>query len=136
MKAGTVNALYVVDATCSHDRRASRSTRLFRDQSRLLIQSKKEIMAFDELEDNGKLKDWLTRCEAIAESDSFVRSGHPEDQVIILRATLLRAAAAGVNWREIYRSIYEQWHTRHPHFPDLNAMASEIEYHRSRSEGT
>jgi len=95
-----------------------------------------EVMAFDDFEDNGKVMDWLTRCEAIAESDSFVRSGHPEDQVIILRATLLRAAAAGVNWREIYRSIYEQWHTRHPHFPDLNAMASEIEYHLSRSEGT
>jgi len=92
-------------------------------------------MAFDDFEDNGKLLDWLTRCEAIAESDSFVRSGHPEDQVIILRVTLLRAAAAGVNWREIYRPIYEQWRTRHPHFPDLNAMAAEIEHHRSRSEG-
>jgi|SRR5215831_1266650 len=95
-----------------------------------------EVMAFDHFEDNGKLMDWLTRCEAIAASDSFVRSGHPEGQVIILRATLLRAAAARVNWREIYRSISEQWRTRHPHFPDLNATAAEIEHQRSRSEGT
>ncbi|HKC94525.1 MAG TPA: hypothetical protein VKB81_10965 [Nitrospira sp.] len=92
-------------------------------------------MAFNDIEDNGKLMDWLTRCEAIAESDSFVRSGHAEDQVIILRATLLRAAAAGVNWREIYRSIYEQWGTQHPHFPNLNAMAADIEHHRSQSNG-
>jgi len=37
-----------------------------------------------ESEDNEKLLDWLTRCEAIAESDVFVRGGHPEDQVFIL----------------------------------------------------
>jgi hypothetical protein len=76
---------------------------------------------------NEKLLDWLTRCEAIAECHSFVRSSHPEDQVIILKATLLRAAAEGVNWHEIYRSIYEHWHTKRPHFPDLNTMATEIE---------
>jgi len=90
-------------------------------------------MVFDDFEDNGKLMDWLTRCEAIAESDSFVRSGHPEDQVIILRATLLRAVAEGVDWRDIYRSIYEQWRTRHPHLPNLNAMAAEIDQYPSRS---
>ena len=52
--------------------------------------------------DNNKktLRDWLTRCEAIAGSNSF-----PEDQVIFLRAMLLRAAVDGVNRREIYRSI-------------------------------
>jgi hypothetical protein len=85
---------------------------------------------------NDKLLDWLTRCEAIAGSDLFVRSGHPNDPVLILRATLLRAAAHGVNWRELYCSIYERWHTEHPHFPDLNTMAAEIEPHRSRSNGT
>jgi len=49
-------------------------------------------------EDDEKLLDWLTRCKAIAESDSFLQSGHPEDQVIVLMATLLEAAEAGVNW--------------------------------------
>jgi hypothetical protein len=44
-----------------------------------------------------KVLEWLNRCEAIAESDLIVRSGHPEDQVLMLRATLLRAAADGVN---------------------------------------
>ena len=74
--------------------------------------------------DNNKktLRDWLTRCEAIAGSNSF-----PEDQVIFLRAMLLRAAMDGVNWRKIYRSIYERWHPERPYFPDLNTMAAEIE---------
>lgn len=85
-------------------------------------------------EDEENLMDWLTRCEAIAESDSYLQIGHPEDQVIVLKATLLRAATAGVNWREIYRSIYEKWHSRRPHFPDLNAMAAEIEHDGSRSK--
>ena len=76
--------------------------------------------------------DWLTHCEAIAESDSFVRSGHPEDQVFILKAKLLRAAVRGENWREIYRSIYDQWRSRRPHFPDLTTMAAEIDQYRSR----
>ncbi len=80
--------------------------------------------------------DWLTRCEAIAESDVFVQSDQPEDQVIILRAMLRRAAANGVNWREIYHSIYERWHTERPHFPDVNTMAAEIDQYRSRSNGT
>ena len=79
--------------------------------------------------------DWLTHCEAIAESDAFVRSGHSEDQVFILKAKLLRAAALGENWREIYRSIYDQWHTRRPHLSDLNTMAAEINQSRSRSNG-
>jgi len=83
-----------------------------------------------------KLLEWLNRCEAIAESDLFVRSGHPEDQVLLLRATLLRAAADGVNWREILRSVYERWHTERPHFPDLDVMAAEIDYHLSRSNKT
>ena len=61
--------------------------------------------------------DWLTLCEAIAGSDAFVRTGHAEDQVFILKATLLRAAVRGENWREIYRSIYEEWHTERPTFP-------------------
>ena len=90
-------------------------------------------MVFDDFEANGKLMDWLTRCDAIARSDLYVQIGHPEDQVILLKAILLRASAEGMNWREIYRSIYEQWHTRHPHFPSLNAMAAEIDQYPSRS---
>jgi len=90
-------------------------------------------MVFDDFEANGKLMDWLTRCDAIAGSDLYVQIGHPEDQVIFLKAILLRASAEGMNWREIYRSIYEQWHTRHPHFPNLNTMAAEIDQYPSRS---
>jgi hypothetical protein len=87
-----------------------------------------------ESEGNEKPLEWLTRCEVIAESDLFVRTGHPEDQVLILKATLLRAAGDGANWREIYRSIYERWHAERPHFPDVNTMAAEIEQHRWRSK--
>jgi len=83
-----------------------------------------------------KLLDWLTRCEAIAESDSFIQLCHPEHQVRLLRTKLLRAAADGVNWREIYRWFYDQWHTRGPHFPDLDTIAVEIERHRLGSTGT
>ena len=89
-----------------------------------------------ESEDNEQLLNWLTRCDAIAASDLFVRVGHPEDQVILLKTTLLRAPAQGVNWREIYRLIYERWHTECPHFPDPTTMAAEIEQHRSGSNGT
>jgi len=80
--------------------------------------------------------DWLTHCEAIAETDAFVRSGHPEDQVFILKAKLPRAAVRGENWRDIYRSIYIQWRTRRPHFPDFNTLAAEIDQYRSRSNET
>ena len=80
--------------------------------------------------------DWLTRCHAIAASDLFMQIGHPEDQVILLKATLLRAAAEGVNWRELYRSLYDRWHTQCPHFPDPDTMAAEIEQHPSRSNET
>jgi len=83
-----------------------------------------------------KLLDWLTRCEAIAESDSFIQLGHPAVQVLHLRSKLRRAAADGVNWREIYRWIYDQWHTRRPHFPDLITMAAEIDPYRSRANET
>ncbi len=75
--------------------------------------------------------DLLTLCEAIAGSDAFVRSGHAEAQV-----TLLRAAVRGENWREIYHSIYEEWHTERPHFPDFNTMAVEIDESCSRVRGT
>jgi len=85
-------------------------------------------------EDDEKLLDWLTRCEAIAGSDAYLQIGHPEDQVIVLKGILLQAATAGANWREIYRSIYEKWHSRRPHFPDLNAMAAEIEHYGSGSK--
>jgi len=83
-------------------------------------------------EEDEQLLDWLTRCDAIAGSDSYLQIGHPEDQVIVLKGTLLQAATAGVNWREIYRSIYEKWHSRRPHFPDLNAMTAEIDEYPSR----
>ena len=76
--------------------------------------------------------DLLTLCEAIAGGDAFVRSGHAEAQVTLLKVTLLRAAVRGENWREIYRSIYDQWRTRRPHFPDLTTMAAEIDQYRSR----
>ncbi len=89
-----------------------------------------------ESEDKEKLMTWLTRCDAIAGSDLFVQIGHPEDQVTLLKATLLRAAAEGLDWREIYRSIYERWHTERPHFPDLTTMVAEIEQHRSGPKGT
>jgi type II secretory pathway component PulM len=80
------------------------------------------IMESDNNKNKKKLKDWLTRCEAIAGSNSS-----PEDQVIVLRAMLLRAAVDGVNWHQIYRSIYERWHPERPCFPDLHAIAAEIE---------
>src|SRR5215831_20077601 len=79
--------------------------------------------------------DWLTRCDAIAASDLFLQTEHPEDQVILLKATLLRSAAEGVDWQELYRWICDQWRTRRPHFPDLNTMAAEIDHYRSRSNG-
>src|SRR5262245_39357838 len=75
-----------------------------------------EVMASEGKE---KLITVLTRCDAIARSHLFVQIGHPEDQVTLLKATLLRAAAEGLDWREIYRLIYERWHTDRPHFPDL-----------------
>jgi len=80
--------------------------------------------------------DWLTRCDAIAASDLFSQKGHPEVQVTLLKATLLRAAAEGVNWREIYRSLYDRWHTECPHFPDFNTMTDEIDESSSRLRGT
>jgi len=92
-----------------------------------IISDRRATFTIDSIMQNGKLMDWLTRCDAIAGNDSFIRSGHPGDQVFILKAILLRAALRGENWREIYRSIYDQWRTRRPHFPDLNTMAAEIE---------
>jgi len=88
-----------------------------------------------ESEDNEQLLNWLTRCDTIAASDLFVQIGHPEDQVTLLKATLLRTAAEGVNWREIYRRIYDQWRTQRPLFPVPNTMAAEIdEYPRAGKE--
>jgi hypothetical protein len=78
-------------------------------------------------EDQKTLMDWMTRCDAIAGSASYVVNGYPELQVPTLKGTLKRAAADGVDWRVIYRSIYEQWHTRRPHFPDLETMTAEME---------
>src|SRR5215469_2908872 len=117
--------------------RASRSGPSGRAQDRRLRHQKREGMeSRRHWKVNLHRRDWLTRCEAIAGSDAFVRSGHCEDQVLLLKATLLRAAVLGEKWREIYRSIYDQWHARRPHFPDLNTMAAEIDHSRSRSNGT
>ena len=48
-------------------------------------------------EEDEQLSDWLTRCDAIVGSDSYLQIGHPEDQVIVLKGTLLQAAAASVS---------------------------------------
>ncbi len=71
--------------------------------------------------------EWLARCEAVAASDSYIVNGYPEAQVYALKLELKRAAADGVDWRGIYASIYQQWHTRRPHFPDVEKMASFVE---------
>ena len=69
---------------------------------------------------------WLSRCSAVAGSASYIINGYPERQVGVLRLQLQAAAADGVDWREIYTSIYEQWHTRRPLFPDVDAMAAQM----------
>ena len=38
-----------------------------------------------ESEEDEQLMDWLTRCDAIAGSDSYLQIGHPEDQVMVLK---------------------------------------------------
>ena len=74
-----------------------------------------------------KLMEWLSRCDAVAGSASYIVNGYPESQVGVLRAELKAAAADGVDWRKIYASIYEQWHTRRPLFPDVETMASQLD---------
>jgi hypothetical protein len=82
-------------------------------------------------QEHKKFMEWLIRCEAIAGSASYVVNGYPEAQVSTLKGTLRQAAEDGTDWRRIYECIYESWHTRRPHFPDLNAMAALIEQDRS-----
>jgi len=77
-----------------------------------------------------KLTKWLSRCSTIAESITYSLNEHPETQVHVLRAELKDAAADGVDWRKIYASIYKQWHTRRPQFPDVNTMATQMEQDR------
>jgi len=78
-------------------------------------------------EEHHKFMDWLIRCEAIAGSASYVVNGYPEAQVSTLRGTLKQAAGEGVDWRKIYDSIYDSWHSRRPHFPDPQTMAVQVE---------
>lgn len=74
-----------------------------------------------------KLMMWVTRCDAIAGSASYQVNGYPAGQVEVLKRTLQAAAANGVDWRKIYTSLYREWHTRRPLFPDVETMALEIE---------
>ena len=73
-----------------------------------------------------KLMKWLINCDVIAGSASYIVNGYPETQVGVLRAELKASAADGVDWRKVYASIYEQWHTRRPLFPDLETMAAQM----------
>jgi hypothetical protein len=81
-------------------------------------------------EEQQKLMTWLSRCSAVAGSASYIVNGYPETQVGVLRAELKSAAADGVDWRKVYASIYEQWHTRRPLFPDVDTMAAQMEQDR------
>lgn len=81
-------------------------------------------------EEQQKLMTWLSRCSAVAGSASYIVNGYPETQVGVLRAELKSAAADGVDWRKVYASIYEQWHTRRPLFPDVDMMAAQMEQDR------
>lgn len=73
---------------------------------------------------------WLRWRSAIAGSASYIVNGYPESQVGVLRLELQTAAADGVDWQKIYASIYEQWHTRRPLFPDVDTMAAQMEQDR------
>ena len=81
-------------------------------------------------EDQRKFMQWMIECDVIAGSASYIVNGYPKAQVSTLKATLKRAAADGVEWRKIYQSIYEQWHTRRPLFPDVDTMAAQMEQER------
>jgi hypothetical protein len=81
-------------------------------------------------EEQQKLMTWLSRCSAVAGSASYIINGYPETQVGVLKLELKAAAAAGVDWREIYGSIYEEWHTRRPLFPDPETMAAQMKQNR------
>lgn len=84
-------------------------------------------MASDE---QRKLMTWLIRCSAVAGSASYIMNGYPETQIGVLRLELQAARADGVDWRDIYASIYEEWHTRRPLFPNPETMAAQIEQAR------
>lgn len=70
---------------------------------------------------------WVMRCSTIAGSASFVVNGYKDVQVATLRDTLREAAKHGFNWQDLYNSIYQEWHTRRPHFPTPEAMAALME---------
>ena len=70
---------------------------------------------------------WITRCNAIAGSASYLVNGYPELQVKTLENQLRAAAADGIDWRTIYVPLFETWHTRRPLFPDMATMARHIE---------
>jgi len=46
-----------------------------------------------------KFMHWMSWCEAIAGSGTYVLNGHTEAQVASLRHTLKQAAVEGVEWR-------------------------------------
>ena len=67
-------------------------------------------------EEHHKFMDWLIRRDVIAGSASSVLNGDPKLQVSTSRETLKLAEAEGVNWRNIYDSIYDSWHRCQLHF--------------------
>lgn len=70
---------------------------------------------------------WVMQCATIAGSASYVVNGYPDAQVTTLRDTLREAAKHGFNWQDLYTTIYQDWHTRRPHFPTPEAMAALME---------
>ena len=80
-----------------------------------------------EPQDRRKFFHWMSRCEAIAGSDTYLMNGHTEAQVASLRQTLKQATVEGIEWRKIYEFIYKTWYPRRPHFPHPDAMAAHLE---------
>lgn len=74
-----------------------------------------------------KLLKWLSRCHAVAGSGSYIINGYPEVQVHMLMSQLKGAAGEGVDWRKIYATLYDNWHTQRPLFPDPETMAALME---------
>ncbi len=77
--------------------------------------------------DEQKLMTWLSRCGVVVGSASYQLSERPELQVQVLASELRGAAADGLDWRKLYASIYEEWHSRRRSFPDMETMARQVE---------
>lgn len=67
---------------------------------------------------------WRMEYEIVAGSASFVIDGYPDAQVTVLRNLLRRAAADGMNLRNLYNTICQDWCTWHPRFPTSDAMTA------------